>query len=319
MRALLLALAATAFAATAFAAEPASPSVAILQACVTRTHDKTFKGLEQFKPDCPDLERAIAELGLADHLAENWRQRLDYRSLAGFASLTSRFAGEPATVGPRVDALASAMQSLQVHDAPQSWWQRFKSWLRSWFRSPQGHGADQNLLRRWLARINLPQSVTRTIGYLGIALLLGASLWVVLRELKLAGVLERRSRRARATASGPTQTAAPDRLSDLDAVQALPAWQQPAALLAVLVQTLRQSGRLGLERALTHRQLVERAVFDEGSQRSRFQRVARLAERQLYGAQAARLPTAPEPELLQALAQGVSLNAQLRATRGGVR
>jgi hypothetical protein len=141
----------------------------------------------------------------------------------------------------------------------------------------------------------------------------------VLRELKLAGVLERRSRPARAAASAPIHTVAPDRLSDLDAVQALPAWQQPAALLAVLVQTLRQSGRLGLERALTHRQLVERAEFDEGSQRSRFQRVARLAERQRYGAQAAMQPTAPEPELLQALADGVSLNAQLRAARGSVR
>jgi hypothetical protein len=308
-----------ALAATAFATEPTSPSVAILKACVARTHDKTFKGLEQFKTDCPDLERAIAELGLADHLAENWRQRLDYRALAGFASLTSRFAGEPPTTGPHVDALSSAMQSLQVHAAPQSWWQRFKSWLRSWYRSSQGQGAEPGLFRRWLARFNLPQSVARAIGYLGIALLLGASLWVVLRELKLAGVLERRSRRARATASGPTRTAPPDRLSDLHAVQALPAWQQPAALLAVLVQTLHQSGRLGLERALTHRQLVERAVFDEGSQRSRFQRVARLAERQLYAAQAARPPAAPEPELLQALADGVSLNAQLRTARGGVR
>jgi hypothetical protein len=83
-----------------------------------------------------------------------------------------------------------------------------------------------------------------------------------------------------------------------------------------MVQALRQSDRLGLERALTFRELSERAKLDDELQRTRFERIARLAERQRYGAR--RQPPAPasDEQLRESLADGLSLYAQLRATAG---
>ena len=320
MRALLPALGClgiVAFASTASAGDQLSPSAAILQSCVAATSNKSLKGLDQFKQDCPDLESALRDLGYGEQLGEKWEKRITRGALMGIVHLTSRFAGEPQGAGPDVAALAAAMQSLTVHDAPQSWWERFKSWLRSWLRSPEARSADNDWLRRLLARINLPPTVARAIGYLTIAVLLSLSLWVVLRELRVTGALARSPGRETPPTTGRPRTAAAGTVTDMAAVQTLPHWQQPAALLAVLVQALRQSGRLSAERALTHRELVECAVLDEGSQRARFRRVAQLAERQLYGAHAPGAANAPEPELLQVLGEGMSLHSELAVARSG--
>jgi hypothetical protein len=103
------------------------------------------------------------------------------------------------------------------------------------------------------------------------------------------------------------------RAGDLDT---LPLWERPAALLQLLVQALLQSDRLGLERALTFRELSERAKLDDELQRSQFERVARLAERQRYGARSQPPSAGSDEQLRQTLADGLALYAQLRTTAG---
>lgn len=298
-------------------ADDSSPA-AVLRACGIATQGESIRGMEALRTRCPDLERALTDLGLTQQLGESWQKRIDSRALPGLAHLVDHFAGAPAVAAPDPAALAAAMQSLQVHDTPQSWWERFKSWLRSWFRSPETRSADNGWLQRLLARIQLPPLLARLVGYLAIALLLGLSLWIVLRELKVAGVLQRQPAREPGTAAkGPLAPAAAIPL-DPAQLQSLPLWQQPAALLGMLVVTLQRSGRLKLERALTHRELVERARLDEGAQRLRFERVAQLAERQLYGAPQA-AGAGDETALRRALAEGLSLRQQLQAAAGEAR
>jgi hypothetical protein len=106
---------------------------------------------------------------------------------------------------------------------------------------------------------------------------------------------------------------AADAEPELPDLEALPAWQRPAALLAALVQALRRSDRLTMERALTHRELGERCAFDDPAQRTRFVGVSLLAERTLYGEEARTGPESPDPQTTQVLADGVELYRQLRA------
>jgi hypothetical protein len=303
-----------ALACPALAGEDLPPTTA-LRACSISTQGQSIRGIENLRAHCPDLERALTELGLTQQLGESWQKRIDSRALPGLAHLADRFAGAPPAAAPDPATLTAAMQSLQAHETHQSWWERFKSWLRSWFRSPEQRSADNTWLQRLLAHIQLPPLLARLVGYGAITLLLVLSLWIVLRELKVAGVLQRSpaANRDRASRGAPAPAAAP---LDPAALESLPLWQQPAALLGLLVETLHRSGRLKFERALTHRELVERALLDEDWQRPRFERVAQLAERQLYGAPW----TAGEGEetaLRRALAEGLSLREQLQAAAGG--
>ncbi|MGA8705819.1 MAG: hypothetical protein WB646_02415 [Steroidobacteraceae bacterium] len=299
-------------------ADEDSSAAAVLNQCAIATQRQAVKGMEELRARCPDLERALSSLGLTQQLGESWQKRIDSRALVGLAHLADRFTGAPPAAAPDPVALAAAMQSLQSHDTHPSLWERFKSWLRSWFRSPEERTADNSWLQQWLARIQLPPLLARVVGYLAIALLLGLSLWIVLRELRAADVLPRSPAQDRGAAHAGALAPAAAAPLDPTALESLPLWQQPAALLGMLVETLQRSGRLKFERALTHRELVERALLDESAQRLRLQRVAQLAERQLYGAPRV-AGAGDETALRRALAEGLSLRQQLLAGAGGAR
>jgi hypothetical protein len=98
----------------------------------------------------------------------------------------------------------------------------------------------------------------------------------IITELTAAGFFSRGRRSDRAAvrhdpaADGPAPPSEPD---------AVPLFDKPAILLRLLVKGLSRTGRLRADRHLTHRELVDRAVFDEDIQRQRFARVAGLARR----------------------------------------
>ena len=225
--------------------EDSSPA-AVLSQCAIATQRQAVKGMEELRARCPDLERALNSLGLTQQLGESWQKRIDSRALVGLAHLADRFTGAPPAAAPDPVALGAAMQSLQSHDTHPSLWERFKSWLRSWFRSPEERSADNGWLQQWLARIQLPPLLARVVGYLAIALLLGLSLWIVLRELRAAGALQRSPAHDRGAAQAGARAPAAAASLDPTALESLPLWQQPAALLGMLVETLQRSGRLDI-------------------------------------------------------------------------
>lgn len=256
---------------------------------------------------CPDLERAVTDLGLAEQLGPDWQRRLNRTALLQLAQQVRRYRSQPLSSAPHIDSLREVMRVLQPAAAHQSRWQQFKQWLASWLRQPQ---QDMGWLRGLLAHLTLPPLAARLLGYAAVAALLSLALWVVWRELKALGVL---ARPARAAAGDARVISAADAEPELPDLEALPAWQRPAALLAALVQALRRSGRLTMERALTHRELGERGAFDDAAQRTRFVGVSLLAERSLYGEQPHAGCDAPDAPSTQVLADGMELYRQLRA------
>ncbi len=318
VRALLPWLILLALSPTAFAAEPTPPQ-AVLEACARSPSlaGQHLRGLEQIEALCPGVTQALSALGLTEQIGEEWRGRLNPLALGQLADLQQFYAGEPRFDAPRVDSLASVISALRVQSAPQSWWQRFKAWLRSLLRQDEAPTrADTGWLERLLSHLKLKPWVGQAIGYTTIGLVIALALWVVWRELRYANVLTRRRRPSSSPGRmewAPQGLAREMRADDLDR---LPLWERPSLLLQLLVQALRQSDRLGLERALTFGELSQRAKLDDELQRTRFQRIARLAERQRYGAR--RQPSSPDADerLRESLADGLSLYAQLRATAG---
>jgi hypothetical protein len=293
-----------------------SSAAQVLEQCSEADLPMVPDGIRNLQPVCPDLEQALVDLGLAEQLSADWRRRINRTGVRQLAQLVQRYQAQPRSDAPGIAALPQVMQALHLRVAPRSWWQQFQEWLRSWLREPNRQNSDW--LNRLLLHLKLPPTLTRVFGYATIAAVLAMAIWIVWHELKAAGALAPRLARERA--------AAPRRLiltraieSDLPDLEALPPWQRPAALLAALVAALRQSGRLGVERALTHRELGERGVFDDAAQRARFQRISLLAERQLYGADAVRPSESAAPQIAQALADGVALHGQLRAAQSGRR
>jgi hypothetical protein len=303
VRALLPCIALLAISAQAYGADASSPSgQQVLEDC-SKAHWDPSPGLDNLRQPCPGLEQALLDLGLAEQLGPHWRDAISGPALANLARLTRRYQGEPVGTAPQLEALSSIMQSVRVEPQPTTWWQRFKHWLSSLLRRrPEDRES-------WLRHLDLPwkpsEQLARVIGYASIAIVVLLALWVVWREVRAAYTPLSPARRRRPL----KPTSVPDLSDDigLPQLQSLPPQVRPAALLAALVGALRRSGRLDLERALTHRQLGARASFDDAAQRARFVRVALLAERCLYGV--------PESMPAELVADAVALHAQLSAPR----
>ncbi len=209
-----------------------------------------------------------------------------------------------------VDRLQPVLASLQEElrpDRPLTWFGRLKQWLRGIFDRQQEDTGSW--WERWLRDVEVPQKVTRGILYGLVALIVLLAVAVVLNEVRVAGVLNRRvPRRGRSLGHDPASGLAPLTNADLDSVEPS---ERPAALLRMLVTTLVNSGRLRTEKSLTHRELGRRAMFDAAEQRECFERVASLGERLLYGAGGA-----SGDEIDKVVTAGRALEHQLAAPRG---
>ena len=287
----------------------ASDSAQVLEDCASAGPPLAPTGIDGLRMACPDLERALLDLGLADQLGPDWRRQISRTAVLQLAQLVQRYRARPLSNAPHIDSLPQVMRTLQAGSAHPSWWQQFKDWLWSWLRQPQ---QNMGWLQRLLSQLRLPPLLARVLGYATIAAVLSLALWIVWREIKALRALARQPARA-VRATRRRKTAAADSGLALPDLEALPPWQRPAALLAALVQALRRSGRLTMERALTHRELGERCAFDDPAQRTRFVGVSRLAERTLYGEEARTGSESPDPQTTQVLADGVELYRQLRA------
>jgi hypothetical protein len=294
-------------------AVPQTPSAAeVLDNCARATLPPA-PGIDGLWQICPDLERAITDLGLDDHLDYDWREHISSTAIMDLARLTRRYQSEPPSRAPAVSTLSQVMLTVHPPGSSRSWWEQFKAWLRAWFAQPGRR--DTDWLRGMMAHLKLPQALARVLWYLIMAGIIGLALWIVLRELKAAGVLSRRVAGGAGGARPLPEPAHAHVAATSPDLESLPPWQRPAALLAALVQALRHSGRLGLERALTHRELGQRGAFDDAAQRARFLRVALLAERQLYGVHAFGTDVPADSQSVQVLADGAALHAQLLASR----
>jgi hypothetical protein len=163
------------------------------------------------------------------------------------------------------------------------------------------------LLQSWLDSTSA--HARRVVFYVGLTLAGVLLAWIVVRELRAAGIGRRgMARAARHHSTVPHSTV---ESLNLAAIDQAPRAQRLALLLRLLVERLRSNGQLARDQMLTHRELIARATLDNPIQRQRFAQVSLRAERQLYGG------VAPDdPALDQVLSEGRALYGELSATRG---
>lgn len=191
-------------------------------------------------PGDADLAQALGELG-ADALRD-------------FAA-TLQDANAPG-VRPRADpsGVAAILAGLPDPSArPLSFWERVDAWVRRLLSPAQSGPAPT--MPAWLLRLveSLryipPVAVKGTVLFL-FALLVASLIWVVVRELRVAGIWLRRRRKTRKPASPPLLEIPPVAL-----MEALPQRDRPAALLRWVIGRLVERGLLPADAALTNREL----------------------------------------------------------------
>jgi hypothetical protein len=251
----------------------------ILQKCAGDV-SAGVSGLKNLKLACPELEDALQALGLDRTLYEGWREKLNRDSLADVAQLAGRYRGSVPSSAPKVSSLDGILKAIarEQAPAPKSWWDALKVWLNSWLSS---HDTDSlSWLDRLLERLRQSVTLLNTIQYVLLGLVVLAASWVIINELKAAGLT---AGKRKAAASDGRDRKLPTGAAASPASDSTAMTERLSELLQLLVMRLTQSGRLKAERSLTHRELVVRSSFDSDSQRAVFADVAASAESMLYG------------------------------------
>ncbi len=247
---------------------------ALIKQC-TQQARPALRGIQALRADCPAIDTAIADLGLAALLPADWSKRVGPHSLADLSALADRYAQQPPGPSPSPSSLRTIAQSMQLPAEAPSWWERLKTWLASWLDSDRGRWPD------WLRSLHLSPTAVRWFVYGSGVLVILTAVIVVVRELRAAGVFGSQRRRASVRAAPMAPSNIVERAPiDIDAA---PEHLRPVILLRLLVTALTRSHRLERDGVLTCRELISAARFDTPAQREIFMSVALSAEQVLYG------------------------------------
>lgn len=260
-------------------AEPLAPQ-AVIDRCASQV-DAKLTGIAALSRPCPGVRAALDQLLLTARLPLGWQKTLTAGGLADVEALVRRYGGSPASEPPPAAGLRSIAAGLVPRQPPPSWSDRLKAWIRHWTDSLL-HRTGQWLrsLGPALRHAHHPLAIFLALT----ALLLAAVVVLLAFELRGTGLLRplrraaRLPRRQRAAAESEGAFESPSREPDWARLR-----ERPSRILQLLVDTLTRAHRLGRDRHLTCRELETEARFETEFERTGFARVARLAERELYG------------------------------------
>jgi hypothetical protein len=258
---------------------------------------------------CPDLPAALAASPWAPWLPADWNRpdsQLSHASLMELRTLLARAARPQAArrSPPPTERVAAVLAALtHADDGRRSWWLRFRDWLRRVF-APQGAG-DQGWLARWLSRIELSGAASELIVWGALALVVALAAGILINELRVAGLLGAgaRSRPLRAARGGSSRA-----LATLEQIERAAPGCQPALLLELIAERLTEQERLPPARALTARELAQRARLPDETGRGRLAELLTVCERLRFSAEQMRAET-----LAAAMRAGRLLLATLEA------
>jgi hypothetical protein len=272
----------------AAAAVPCAQARDALQAiddCVARLDTELDVGYARIAARCPDLTPALEESPWAPWLPADWKQADNQLSAAGLSqlhSLLARAAGPEtrARPAPRTDRVAAVLATVtRPADSGGSWWLRFKEWLHRIF-TPQP--ADPGWLRRWLQQFKLSTGTAQLIVWGAFALAVALAATIVLHELRVAGFLGGPAARTRARSNLP-RASGTRALADIERAAAE---AQPGLLLELIAVRLAEQDRLPPARALTARELEQRARLPDESGRRRLGELVGVCERVRFSGEA---------------------------------
>jgi len=288
-----------AFAGSALAADDAA--LRVVDACRARLDPRTDIGVERIQKRCPDLLPAIASApwhALVPATLRERREELSAQSLAALSDLV-RGANAPATArtAPDVAQVAPALQELGAQGKQGvTRWERFKRWLKD-LRSGRKKD-DEGMLARWSRELSTSEGVAKIITYIGYGLLGALTLFVVIAELRAAGLFNAR-RRAAARNSPEAQWRRRLMLTD---VADAPLLERPGMLLRLLGEALTRAQRLPAADGLTAGAIARRARLDADADRAGLAQVAQTSDEIRY---AGRVPADAELEATVMQAKGL--------------
>jgi hypothetical protein len=253
---------------------------AVITRCALQVSHRVT-GIAALSKACPGVRAALDQLGLTAFLPPGWPKTLSAHGLTDLDGLLQDYAQPPSSAAPRAANLRLIAAHLTPPRLPPTWSQRIRLWIRHWA------GAVLRPVVSWLQHLG-PSGAhsggTEAIvyGLIGVLLLAAAALLII--ELRGAGLIRRRRQ---ATRPRPHSPAGASRGEPPETESGEPDWallrEHPARVLRLLVDTLTRAHRLEGDHHLTCRELETQARFDTEIERDGFARVARLAERQIYG------------------------------------
>lgn len=230
---------------------------------------------------CPELIGPLENSSWGEALASTGAA--GEMTASAFVALTRLATGYERANGPVIatGALDAALEQVADRVPPPelSLWERLSQRLRDWLA--RRDEPRSGWLAQWLAR-HAPSDRWLRAALVTVALvvILGAA-GVVANELKAWGVFgakATRQRRRRAYAPGAAQSR---RALTLGEISSAPLARQPALLLTLVLERLRER-RAPLAASATHRELAAAAAEIDGVEADAFARIATAAERSVY-------------------------------------
>lgn len=304
----VLALAALgAFGALASAAGVAAddPVLRIVDACREKLDARTDLGVERLQRRCPDLLPALGRAPWRELLPKTLRQEDISADSLGALSQLIRHSQTTASAGVTLDddQLARSLAALgEQGQEGATRWERLKRWIKARFGTRKSDD-EPGWIDKLAKRIRTSEGVIEAVTYLGYAAVAVLVVYVILAELRAAGLLGR----LRRSATRRQPAAEWRRRLMLTDVGAAPLAERPGMLLRLLGEALTRAHRLPAADGLTASAIVRCAQIDD-EVRADLARVARVADAARY---------APTPPGEAALEETVGLARSLLSRLAG--
>ena len=232
---------------------------------------------------CPELAEAIGDGPWGEALAGTSADRLGTAAFRHLTELVATYerpsAGE---LELHIDSLDDSLAALKLEmpAVELTIWER----IQRWFDEQFGSRADSSgWLAKWLEHLSPSERVVRyLVIMLGIVLVV-ATVFVVVNELRVAGVLAGDALRKYSPLAPSASEPAAARVPELDDIARAPLVRRPVLLLALVLERLRARGAAPLRDSLTHRELLGATAGMNGEQSAAFAVVVGAAERVTFG------------------------------------
>lgn len=302
----------------AFAAGASAQSTfgdgAALADCIARLRAGNGTGGEAGEPRlaevCADLAREIEAGKWAPALGQIRPGALTARPFQDLVDLMAHYERAPRETALAVDRLDMLVESLRPFEpvAELSLWERILGWLRERLGLDDGSGTGGVL--EWLRNLSIPEEWVRTIVYVFGLTIVIAVLVIAANELRVGMRLGGGSGRRHGWTTGEVPPWAKRIPVTFDAVKRAPPMRQPALLLGLVVERLRERFGDGLRDSLTHRELAAAAATLGVRRRDDLEVVVAAAERVTYAG------WHPEPaDVEPVIAHGKAVLDELDAAR----
>ncbi len=300
-----LCLAAPAFAGDVAQQRANDNALQALDNCRARLDPRVDVGIDRIRRRCPELLPALEKAPwrnlLPSTLGER-REELSAQSLRALSELV-RHASDAAAQrdAPSREMLDPVLAGLgEQGQQGATRWERFKRWLREKFEDRPDDN-EPGWLEKWSRKIHTSEGVAQALTYAGYAMVVALALYVILQELRAAGLWRGRRAARRDTPAAEWRR----RLLLADVLEA-PLAERPGMLLRLLGEALARAQRLPAAEGLTAGAIVRRARLDDDEDRAALAQVARAAEAVRYARQ-----TPAEAHLESAVADARGLLARI--------